>query len=215
MFSGNISQINVKNKLTCKYYYTVMHIKSILFAIILTIVLLFILFACNNLSISMFFKGIFNFINDIFTDQSPGTQRHLTYYKLIPEALFLNLPAFLLGYGAMNVGVSMEILGIGILPDIENFISVWKGKWNPESMTVTFALMGGIVTLLAFTLCIGICLLITFIKYIKRPWNKQYLSYFICASTICFRHGLWHRQSYSIYNDFLDDCSYMYKSFII
>lgn len=178
-FLGNISQINVKNKLTCKYYYTVMHIKSILFAIILTIVLLFILFACNNLSISMFFKGIFNFINDIFTDQSPGTQRHLTYFKLIPKALFLNLPAFLLGYGAANVGVSMEIVGIGILPDIENLISVWKGKWNPESMTVTFALMGGIVTLLAFTICIGICLVTTFIRYLKRPWNKQYLSYFI------------------------------------
>lgn len=70
-------------------------------------------------------------------------------------------------------------MGIGILPDIENLISVWKGKWNPESMTVTFALMGGIVTLLAFTICIGICLVITFIKYLKGPWNKQYLSYFI------------------------------------
>jgi hypothetical protein len=132
----------------------------------------------------MFFKGIFNFINDIFTDQSPGTQRHLTYFKLIPKALFLNLPAFLLGYGAMNVGVSMEIVEIGILPYIENLISVWKGKWNPESMTVTFALMGDII-------------------------------FYNMASTICFRHGLWHRQSYSIYNDFLDYCSYMYKSFII
>lgn len=75
--------------------------------------------------------------------------------------------------------IPLEIVGIGILPDIENLISVWKGKWNPESMTVTFALMGGIVTLLAFTICIGICLVITFIKYLKGPWNKQYLSYFI------------------------------------
>ncbi len=176
---ANIFQINVRNKQTCKYYYTGIHIKSIIFAFILTIILLFILFTYKNLSISMFLKGMLNYINKIFTGQSSGTQRHLTYYKLIPEALFLNLPAFLLGYGAMNVGVSMEILGIGILPGIENFISLWQGKWNPESMTVTFALMGGIVTLLAFTICIGICLVVTFIKYLKRPWNKQYLSYFI------------------------------------
>lgn len=168
------------NKSMCYVpYFSFFFIKSIILAIILTIALISIIFAHKGLHISVFTKGMFKLVSDVFFDQSAGTQRHLIYFKLIPHALAISIPSFLFGYGAMNVGVSMEKIGIGVLPGIESLINSWNGNWNPESMTVTFALMGGIVTLLTLFICVGLCMVISCIKYLKRPWNKQYLSYFI------------------------------------
>lgn len=151
--------------------------RSVVLGFTAIVILIGLVCVLAKISVSSVFQGLVSFVRSGLEAQTFGEQRHWTYFKLIPHALLLNWTAAFLGYGTANAGVAMEKAGWSVLPQIEQMAAMWQGNWVPESTTVNFALMGGVVGFFALCLCIITSIAKASIEYLRKPWNIRLLGY--------------------------------------
>lgn len=168
-----------QNRHITKFYNSILsfYLRSIVWLVITLAILGAIACIPMKITPSSLFQGFASFVKSAVEIRTSGEQRHWTYFRLVPDALLLNLPAAIFGYGNSNVGVAMEKVGMDKLPGISSMAAKWHGNWNPESLTVTYALAGGLVGFFALGFCIVASMAKIGIDYLRRPWNVKPFAY--------------------------------------
>ena len=176
-FVVGIIQVSLIHKKKC--HITVFHRPEVRFywrssvlGCIVAVILIIIVCISAKMSTSSFFQGLAFYLRSTLESQTYGEQRHQTYYKLIPYAWTFNWSTAFLGYGTGNSGVAMEKVGWDVLPGIEKVAAKRQGNWVPESTTVSFALMGGMISSLALIFCVITSIARVSNWYLRKPWNN-------------------------------------------